>query len=366
MFHYATSYLESLTQLEHQIQKLRDKGYTISSSKTNQRVDESIHKYTIMKSPHPNHHLVFTIGLHGIEGYVGHAAIQTFLQTIVQQINPATKITIYFPLNPFGMIRFHRTNQLNIDLNRNYLNDFEHKTQVQYHIIQDLFSPKRLVSIINANLSFYGTLIQKITKHGIKRLSNAILTGQSVDAKGLYFTGNEYTKESLYIIKEIENTVRSNLNTVWIDIHTGFGPKNQMSIINSRFEHEETKIMMSSIEYPAILGLNDNDIYDTSGDITEMIYQIKNVHAPESKLYATCFEFGTKGISILSQINSLKALYFDNHLFHIAQSKKITLYTQKLMKKLFMPSSKKWREKAEIDFTNALIDILKYKGLMIS
>ena len=151
---------------------------------------------------------------------------------------------------------------------------------------------------------------------------------------------------------------------MWIDLHTGYGPRYQMSIVNSKYEKESTKDMITNINYPLILGLNADDFYEIDGDMIEMIYRINEESSSPTNLYATCFEFGTLGDSTLNTIESLKAIMFENSNFFKEQSKRFNTYSQKLIKEQFLPSSIEWKKKSHADFKRAIEGILTYKKLI--
>jgi len=171
-------------------------------------------------------------------------------------------------------------------------------------------------------------------------------------------------------INEKENHIVSNNkvfkdvnNVVWIDLHTGYGPRYQMSIVNSKHEKTSTKDMIKEINYPLILGLNAEEFYEVEGDMLEITYDSHKINREKCKLYATCFEFGTLGESITNSISSLKALVFENNTYFEEQTPKFKEFSLKLIKEQFLPSSKKWRKKAELDFIQAMKGIIQYKEI---
>jgi len=66
----------------------------------------------------------FTIGEHGIEGFVGSAILDLFFREISQRLDPkSTGLFLIHSINPWGMKNFRRTNQNNVDVNRNFTLD---------------------------------------------------------------------------------------------------------------------------------------------------------------------------------------------------------------------------------------------------
>ena len=167
----------------------------------------------------------------------------------------------------------------------------------------------------------------------------------------------------MYILSELKKVFLNIDNVVWIDLHTGYGPRYQMSIVNSLHEKESTSEMIEKIKYPLILGMNADDFYEIDGDMLEKTYRIHQETKATCKLFATCFEFGTIGDSTLNTITSLKAMVFENSSFFKTQKHNFDKYSNKLIKEQFLPSAKKWRQKAEKDFLQAMKGIIPYKNI---
>ena len=165
-------------------------------------------------------------------------------------------------------------------------------------------------------------------------------------------------------MEEAKQNLSNIEQVIWIDLHTGYGPRYQMSVVNSQYEKESTKEIINNINYPLVLGLNADDFYEIDGDMIEMIYRINEKSSNPANLYATCFEFGTLGDSTLNTIESLKAILFENSNHFQNQSSKFEKYSHKLIKEQFLPSEEKWKEKAYSDFKQAIEGIFKYKKLI--
>jgi len=358
MFIYPQNYNESKEQLFEEIDNLKKHKYHIFTSVLQISKEYSVDKIIIKSKSSLKNRIVFTLGLHGIEGYVGHCALMHFLRNQVSTIDEHTEIVIYHVLNPFGMINYKRTNPNNVDLNRNFSKDNFSSINEEYKLVDKLFHPKSLKSKSSANLGYYGNLLKNIKKHGVKTMNKAILYGQNSDKFGLYYSGTQLEKETNIIIQELPNIIDDIETCLWIDLHTGYGPRYQMSIINSQYEKERTKDLMDNLEFPLILGSEDEDIYDVDGDMIEYIYHYSK--DKKVNLVALCFEYGTLGEGLRKTIESLKALTFENYVRYESTNQKINNYVLKLMKEQFMPSSEQWRIKAESDFENAMNELLNY------
>ncbi len=363
MLNYCKNYDELKLDLDLYIKKLKSKGYHILIKSTPIYNNLSNDKIVIKSKKDVKNRLVFSLGLHGIEGYVGHATLISFFVNILPTLSDETEVVIYHGVNPYGMKNFRRTNENNVDLNRNFSTNKFTSENLEYAKIEYFFEPKKYKNKQTANLGFYSSLAKLITKYGVTSLKNATLLGQKTLSNGVYYSGKTYQKSTKYMLNEIPKVFSDIKKIVWIDLHTGYGPRYQMSIINSKYEKASTKEVIEKINYPIVLGLNADDFYDINGDMLENIYSIKNKLKSKCDLYATCFEFGTLGDSTKKMVESLKAMIFENSSYHIEQSPKFKEYSDLLIREQFLPSSEAWRKKAEEDFLQAITGIIKYKQI---
>ena len=90
---------------------------------------------------------ILTTGEHGIEGYVGSAMQQRFIDCYLSQLDPQTTgLLLVHAINPWGMKYHRRVNANNVDLNRNFVYDgvFELIYNPEYNQIQVIDVPIEL------------------------------------------------------------------------------------------------------------------------------------------------------------------------------------------------------------------------------
>lgn len=87
--------------------------------------------------------------------------------------------------------------------------------------------------------------------------------------------------------------------------------------------------------------------------------------APTTDMYATCFEFGCLGDSLLAQIDSLWRTVASNRLRqHGAASEAIAGQVRALWRESYCPSEPSWEEQAHTDALRAFRGILHDQGLI--
>jgi len=364
MLNYPKDYEDSKNTLNLKLEELKTNGYKINTSEFMVTDNLSIDKIVIESKIKARNRLVLDSGLHGIEGYVGHACLMVFLDEFLIKISQDTEVVIYHPFNPFGMKYYRRNNENNVDLNRNFsTNDFANEN-LGFEKALDFFRPRKYSGIKRANISFYLSVIKMVLKYGTSTLKEATLLGQKIANDAIYYSDTKYQESTTYIIKEMNLNFEDIQQVVWIDLHTGYGPRYEMSIVNSKQETENNIEFSKKINYPRVLGLNADDFYDIDGDMIEMLYSFNKEEKEPIELYATCFEFGTLGESLLKSIKSLKAMLFENSAHFIPQSKRFKTYTDHLIKEQFLPSESQWKLKAYDDFIQSLTGILVYKKII--
>jgi predicted deacylase len=303
--------------------------------------------------------MVLSSGLHGIEGYVGHLMLEAFIKEELPKLK-TTEVIIYHPINPFGMAYYRRVNEDNVDLNRNFSINHFSSTNEDYRKAKHFFMIKKYHSPFLANLRFLANILGVLLKTGVKSFKRATLLGQHELEKGIYYQSDHYVKSTEYMINEINYLYDGVDNVLWIDIHTGYGPRDEMSIVNSTKELMNSEDCQKQFDYPRITTLDQDDFYAIDGDMIEYLYEKK----PEGKnLYATCFEFGTKKEGLWQQIQSLKAMMFENASYHEPMSRRFKIYAKDLMLSQFRPKDEAWIAKALLDFRLAYQGIIRSKSV---
>ena len=314
--------------------------------------------------------LIITTGLHGIEGYMGAAILQLFIREYLPLINNQdTGLLLVHSLNPWGMKHKRRVNENNVDLNRNFIYDWlklDKNFNEQYSKATGFFNKKaQISSIIRYNLSYNLSLIKTLFILRPKGLSNAVLLGQYRYSNGIYYGGKNYEESTEYIIYLLRKYIKIYSNIVMIDIHTGYGPRNQMCIVNSASEEKSSEELSLLFSYPLVNKTDSKEFYAINGDMIDFVYVLQQNEFSSKKIYTTAFEFGTYGDSLMANLKSLAAIIKENQLFWYGTKNEVV--DSKIKKNfmfLFYPSEIKWREKAIQDARQAFNGIFSAKNII--
>ena len=313
--------------------------------------------------------VIISTAEHGIEGYIGYALMKVFVEEFAPRLNPEnTGLLLVHGLNPWGMKHHRKVNENSVDLNRNFVinGDFDSAINPEFHQVKNLINPQTPIqSFRMETVKFWGRVIKSLFKNGIAALTKAALLGQHHTANGFYFGGTSYQGETRVAMELYRRALEEYQSVIQIDMHTGYGPRYQMSIIMSPLDPMTSVETAKKFNYPLVLKINADEFYDISGDTAAFYYQLRNKHFPDRQLFACGFEFGTFGSSLPARIRSLKAMVFENQLhWHGATSEKAEQQIRKEFEELYFPSEARWREKALADGRQAFEGILRAYQLL--
>jgi hypothetical protein len=209
-------------------------------------------------------------------------------------------------------------------------------------------------------------LIWELITKGLPALKLGILIGQYRYSQGLYYGGKEYQEETCTLIDLYREAIGSFDQILHLDMHTGYGPRYQMSLVNSALEPRTSQEFVKRFDYPLVVAANPKEFYAIRGDMIDYVYALRQSEFPDKEIYATSFEFGTLGDDIRGQIGSPRAMMFENRLYwHGAVNDKLAEQVKHDFEELFNPATANWRVKAIADADQAFMGILKAEGYLV-
>jgi len=311
--------------------------------------------------------LILTTAEHGVEGYVGSAMQQRFIDKFLPRLDPRmTGLLLLHSINPWGMKYHRRVNANNVDLNRTFVwkNSFDKTINPDYDRLLDILrADKPFKNLTLSNLDYYLKLALKVLQMGWPAFKSAFLLGQYRHADGLFYGGEGYQEETKVLIDLYRQAFGAYDQILHLDMHTGYGSRFQMSMVNSMHEKRSSQEFVENFNYPLVVAANPEEFYAIQGDMIDYEYELWQHEFSDKKLFATAFEFGTFGDGFKGKVGMPRAMSFENRLYW--QGVDDQNLEQKIkydFEELFNPSALEWKAKAVQDADRALKGILDVEG----
>ena len=368
--YFYNTYEQVRENIKNRVKKLTADGVSVQVSEY--AVDESDDLYIdniYLPSNKENKNLIIlTTGVHGMEGYIGSVMLDVFFEEIYPTLNKdTTGVLVVANVNPYGMKYKRRYNENNVDLNRNFIidwNNFDLSSNKDYPEVKEFLQPEgKIGNALWHEVGFYGSLAKEALTKGADKVSDALLTGQYEYPTGVYYGGNGDEKSTAYLKSVFNDCLDGEYeNLVHIDIHSGYGPRYNMVIFNSVFETMTEAETKEAFGYDYVISHDSESFYATTGDTTDYFYRLAESKKAEKTLFSTCFEFGTIGDSFMDSILSLKYTVDENRQHWYPTDNSVTSEVVKEnYNELFYPTETEWREKTIQDFKVATNGVLKEK-----
>ncbi len=284
--------------------------------------------------------LLYIAGTHGIEGFIG-SAIQHAIISQITDLPKGCNIALVHCLNPWGMAHLRRTNEHNVDLNRNCtISDGDRAgAPPGYADLKSLLIPERAHSLPRFCLG----ALNVVLRHGFATAKQAITGGQYVDEQGLFYGGLSLQKELQLVRTWAAEHLAHSEHILVVDLHSGLGSFGQDSLIVDYPDHsDQYKRIQSLFPQHRIHGPDPSHSlsYETRGSIGALLPAI----LPHTIIDHVVHEFGT-----FHPFRVLHALVQEN--FHFFRSGRAigadSRHTSSLLlKDVFCPTSNEWRSAA--------------------
>ena len=137
--------------------------------------------------------LVVSSGTHGVEGFAG-SGIQVRLlrEGVFSTLPPNTGLLMIHAINPYGMAHWRRSNEDNVDLNRNFRDhSIFSDPNLAYEAIADVIAPAS-VSFWSEVRSWLAVALFRL-RAGDDAVQAAVSGGQYSHPEGLFYGGQTPT-----------------------------------------------------------------------------------------------------------------------------------------------------------------------------
>jgi hypothetical protein len=296
----------------------------------------------------PRRLLILCSGTHGVEGFAGSALQQQWLEGFTAARQPAhAGCLLIHALNPYGFAWLRRTNENNVDLNRNALERFPGPSNSAYRRLDAWLNPPSAPKFPELFL-LHGAVLA--VRHGFASLQQAVVEGQYEFPRGLFY-GGERVEESIEVLRKIlSDDAWSDIErVVMIDLHTGIGRFATYKLMVDAAPDSEPYRDMTKWFGSESLASNrpaDSIAYRVSGGLNE---QVTRLFAPRP-VYAAVLEFGAA-----PPVRTLAALRRENRAYHYASATgRVLQQAREELRTVFCPSASEWRTQVLADGARVL------------
>lgn len=222
---FAASYLEARAKFR---EAAESRGLAIVAHVHPQAVgaqgEELAIDFSLLGDPAARAMLVLLSGVHGVEGFCGSGCQVALLQdeTVVAAVRQSGVAVLFcHAVNPYGFSHLRRTNEDNIDVNRNF-RDFSapFMANAAYASLHSIIVPPTWPPT-PGNAAVIGDYV---VRYGAAQLQAAVSGGQCEFPDGLFYAGRApaWSNATLRDVLQAHGQRRERIG--WIDIHSGLGP----------------------------------------------------------------------------------------------------------------------------------------------
>ena len=213
----------------------------------------------------------------------------------------ASALLLVHAVNPHGFSHLHRTNEDNIDLNRNHI-DFDAPLPVERGLRRGraLRAAGRLAADGRGR---GGRWPPTSTKHGMRAFRAAVTSGQYTSPDGVFYGGTapSWSNRTMRAILRKYGAAATHIG--WIDIHTGLGPYGHGEKIypgrNAPADLAQARAWWGADVFAPFDGQSASA--DVSGPVVSAVYD----ECPQASAALMGLEFGT--LPDLEVLNRLRA-----------------------------------------------------------
>ena len=175
--------------------------------------------FAMFGDPRAEKTLLLVSGTHGQEGFAGSAIQIAFLTD--QEIPDGVNILALHGLNPWGFSHLSRTDENNVDVNRNFLDFSKPLPRNEFYLEMH---PRMCPGTWNSDTIKLDTLLDSLVEqYGWQNVLNGISAGQYEEPTGLNFGGIAPSWSCKTVEEHLPPLVAAARKVAFIDWHTGLG-----------------------------------------------------------------------------------------------------------------------------------------------
>lgn len=246
----------------------------------------------LIGDPRAERLLIMTSATHGVEGFCGSGCQLALLDDadmLARARAAGMALLLVHAVNPHGFSWIARTDEGNVDLNRNAQPFGAQPLPANpgYAQIHDLLLPAQWP----ANDTNRAQIGSYIAEHGLPAFKQAVTRGQYTHADGLFYGGDRPAASLLNLRRILAEHAARYAQIGWIDVHTGLGPRGHGEKIYAG-RRDEAEVARARRWWGADIAVpyqGTSASVDITGHLAGLIYDA----CPASVPTLMALEFGT-------------------------------------------------------------------------
>lgn len=318
--------------------------------------------------------VIHSSGTHGVEGFAGsaiqiaylmQAAAATAAAAAGNKTGGAPTVILIHAINPWAMARFRRTNENNVDLNRNALTPEQwelarhHVNHAAYQTFHTLFNPPQ--PVLNAWWSHVSWLLLQalplVLQHGTAAIKAALVGGQYYDPKGVSYGGSGKLEASWMLLEEWMTEFLASRKerhaddiVTWLDIHTGLGDLGVDTFLFHPAAYQNMEQVQAVVQdvlhhFPEM----QTPLAAMSQHATQVMQGYDNTMGLSTTYFLKLFTAKQKPLLGAQEFGTVPSLFVADALFrenaarhHLSVAEGLA-YAQRTTKRVFYPDHVEWR-----------------------
>lgn len=281
----------------------------------------------------PSRVLLHTSGLHGVEAYTG-SAVQLALLDAPPAPGPDDALILVHVLNPYGMAWLRRTNENNVDLNRNFLLNDEPWSGAPelYRTLDPLLNPASPPSRDGFALRAAATAM----RYGFHHVKQAVAEGQYEFPRGLFFGGRELQAGPRLYTEWLRRHLGNASYVFALDLHTGLGRRGTDTVAEADGNPTPRETLGAALDRRFVDTAGPSVAYTVRGGLGASL----PIVLPHARIDFVLQEIGT-----YPPLHVLHALREENR-WHFFGGGSIVHPAKQGLREALCPAAVKWRRRA--------------------
>ncbi len=283
--------------------------------------------------------IVISSGLHGIEGFAGSAVQLAWLRDLAAgrvSVPDGAAVTIVHALNPYGFAWRRRTDEHNVDLNRNFLADDADEGYVgvppHYEDVHRLLNPDSSPSRFEPFRLKAAWVVWRLGRVAARA---AVASGQYEHPAGLFFGGTCPTQVTRLVRERFWSWTREAPDVVHVDLHTGLGAFGDYQFLVEPVQAAHLDWFRTRFGADRVVSVAGSGAYTARGVMGAWLAR----DAGARRYRFVCAEFGT-----YSMLGVLAALRDENRAHrHSQPGDPVHARATRQLVECFCPASPRWR-----------------------